>query len=71
MQVGLFYTHFYNGFFNLTVYMGTPEINTYRYKSFFLNIHVIVHSKNVPELLNYSPINGHPGFVSLLQTILK
>lgn len=51
--------------------MGTIEINTYRYKSFFLNINIIVYSKNVPQLFNYSPTNGHPGFVSLLQTILK
>lgn len=69
--MGLFYTHFYNGFLNLTIYMGTIEINTYRYKSFFLNINIIVYSKNVPQLFNYSPTNGHPGFVSLLQTILK
>lgn len=51
--MGLFYTHFYNGFFNLMIYMGTPEINTYRYKSFFLNIHIIVHSKIYQ---NYSTI---------------
>lgn len=44
---GLILYTFYNGFLNLTIYMGTLENNTYRYKSFFLNIHKIVHGKNV------------------------